>query len=304
VATTPSVARNPLRFEPRPVEEVSHFSSEPFVASGLAYDGVSGRFLFGDAAGRRVIVVGERSNTAVDLVRAASARFYDVTAFEIDAKRGDLWMASTAPDGGAGAIHKLQLVSGRPIALIESPPAFQAIRLIDLAIATNGTLLVLDAGAPRVIRLRSPATTLEELMPLDLAAPTSIAAASDDGTAYVAHRDGIARLDLRLRSAAPVTAPAGVTLGGFERIRWHRNALIGVQVLPDGSRQVVRLQLNRGRAVTDATVIAASLGRDAGPTFATVSNDDVYYLVTQQRDSSTTPGTTVMDVAVKRIRLP
>jgi hypothetical protein len=120
----------------------------------------------------------------------------------------------------------------------------------------------------------------------------------------VAHRDGIVRLDLQLRSAAAVTAPAGITLGRFERIRWHRNALIGVQVLPDGSRQVVRLQLNRGRAVTDATVIGASLSRDAGPTFAAVSNDDVYYLATQQRDSSTTPGATVMDVVVKRIRLP
>jgi hypothetical protein len=119
----------------------------------------------------------------------------------------------------------------------------------------------------------------------------------------VAHREGIVRLDLQLRSAAPVTSPDGITLGGFERIRWHRNTLIGVQVQPDGSRHIVRLQLSRGRAVTDATVIGAALSRDAGPTFATVSNDDVYYLVTQQRNSPTTPGAKVMNVVVKRIRL-
>jgi hypothetical protein len=256
VPATPPVVRNVLRFEPRPAEEVSHFSDEPFVASGLAYDAVSGRFLFGDAAGRRVIVVGEGSDTAVDLARAASADFHDVTAFEIDAKRGDLWVASTATDGGAGAIHRLQLISGRPIALIESPSEFQAVRLIDLAIAANGALLVLDAAAPRMIRLRAGGKTLEELMALDVVAPASIAAAGDDDrTAYVAHREGIVRLDLQLRSAAPVTAPDGIALRGFERIRWHRNALIGVQVLPDGSRHVVRLQLSRGRAVTDATVI-------------------------------------------------
>ena len=141
-------------------------------------------------------------------------------------------------------------------------------------------------------------------MSLDIAAPASIAAAGDDRTAYVAHRDGIVRLDLRLHSAAPVTAPEGIALGGFEWIRWHRNALVGVQVLPDGSRHVVRLQLNQGRAVTSATVIEASLSRDAGPTFATLSGDDVYYLVTQQGDSPTTPGARVMNVVVKRIRLP
>ena len=154
--------RNALRFEPRRAEEVARFSAEPFVAGGLAYDAVSRRFLFGDVLGRRVIVLGEGSDTTVDLVRAAGARFHDVTALEIDTKRGDLWVASTARDGGAGAIHRLQLVSGRAIAIIESPSEFQAVRLIDLAIAANGTILVLDGAAPRVIGLRSGTQTLED----------------------------------------------------------------------------------------------------------------------------------------------
>jgi hypothetical protein len=294
--------RNALRFEPRPAEEVSRFSTEPFVHSGLAYDALSRRFLFGDAAGRRVIVVGGESNSAVDLVRAASARFHDVTAFEIDSKRGDLWVASTAPDGSAGAIHRLQLISGRPIMLVESPPEFEAVRLSDVAITADGTLLVLDTARPRVIRLRRGAKTLEDVISLDVAVPTSIAA-SDERFVYVTHRDGIVRIDLQQRSAAPVTAPEGIALAGFERIRWHRNALVGVQLLPDGTRQVIRLQLNRVRAVTDAAVIGPSLSRDAGPTFATLVDDDVYYLVTQEGDSPTTSGAKVMNVVVNRIRL-
>jgi hypothetical protein len=100
-----------------------------------------------------------------------------------------------------------------------------------------------------------------------------------------------------------VTAPDGIGLGGFERIRRHRDALVGVQVLPDGSRRVVRLQLKGDRAVTDAVVIDASLG-DTGSTFVTVSGDDVYYLLTQPADSPTTPSAKVMTVVVKRIRLP
>lgn len=296
--------RNALRFDPRLAEEVARFSAEPFVAVGLAHDAVSGRFLFGDVLGRRVIVLGEGLDATVDLVRAASAQFQDVTAFGIDVKRGDLWVASTARDGAAGAIHRLQLISGRPIAIIESPPEFQAVRLIDLAIAGNGTILVLDGAAPHVIGLRSGRKTPEALMPFDVAAPASIAAAGDERTAYVAHRDGIVRLDLQLQRATPVTAPDGIVLGGFEWIRSHRSALVGVQILADGSRHVVRLQLNRGGAVTEAMPIEAFLRRDAGPTFATVSGDDLYYLVTQQGDSPTTPGARVMHVVVKRIRLP
>ena len=298
------VSRNALRFEPRPAEEVARFSADPFVAGGLAYDAVSRRFLFGDVLGRRVFVLGEGSDTTVDLVRAASAQFRDVTALEIDTKRGDLWVASTGRDGDAGAIHRLQLISGRAIATIEPPSDFQAVRLIDLAIAANGTILVLDGAAPRVIGLRSGTKTLEQLMSLDIAAPASIAAAGDEPTAYVAHRDGIVRLDLQRQSAAPVTASEGIALGGFEWIRWHRSALVGARVLPDGSRHVVRLQLNRGRTVTNATVIDVPPSGDPGSTFATVSGDDVYYLVTQQGDSPTTPGARVMNVVVKRIRLP
>ena len=295
---------NALRFEPRPGEEVARFSAEPFVAGGLAYDAVSHRFLFGDVLGRRVIVLGENSDTTVDLVRAASARFQDVTSFEIDPKRGDLWVASTARNGDTGAIHRLQLISGRALEIIESRTDVQTVRLIDLAIAANGMILVLDGAAARVSGLRSGAKTLEQLMSLDVAAPSSITAAGNEHAAYVAHRDGIVRLDLTRQSAAPVTAPEEIALGGFERIRWHRNALVGVQALPDGSRRVVRLQLNGGRAVTVATVLEPSLSTDAGPTFATISGDDLYYLVTQQGDSPTPSGTGVMNVVVKRIRLP
>lgn len=299
----PPVRRTALRFELRPAEEVAHFSAEPFVAGGLAYDAVSRRFLFGDVLRRRVIVLGEGSDATIDLVRAADAGFHDVTALEIDTKRGDLWVATTARDGGAGAIHRLQLVSGRALATIESAPQFQGVRLIDVAIAASGTILVLDGAAPRVIGLQSGTKTLETLMSLDVAAPTSIAAGGDERTAFVAHRDGIVRLDLQRHTAAPVTAPEEIALGGFERIRWHRNALVGVQALPDGSRRVVRLQVIRGPAVTSATVVEASPSREAGSTIATVSGDDLYYLVTQEV-FPTMPGARVMNVVVKRVRLP
>jgi hypothetical protein len=141
-------------------------------------------------------------------------------------------------------------------------------------------------------------------MPLDVTAPASIAAAVDGRTAYVAHRDGIARLDLQLRSAGRLSAPNGVVLAGFERMRGHRDALVGVQVLPDGSRRVVRLQLNRGRAVTEATVLEASLTGGTGPTFATVSGNDLYYLLAPQSDPAATTAAKPIDVVVRRIRLP
>ena len=58
----------------------------------LAHDRASGRFVFGDGAGRKLVIVDERMHFVVDLVREASAGFYDIAAFEIDPRRGDLWV--------------------------------------------------------------------------------------------------------------------------------------------------------------------------------------------------------------------
>jgi hypothetical protein len=77
-----------------------------------------------------------------------------------------------------------------------------------------------------------------------------------------------------------VSTPAGIDLRRLERIRWHRNTVVGVQASDDGTTRVVRLRLNRaGTAVTDAAVIDASLRADSGPTFATIAGDELYYLV-------------------------
>ena len=289
-----------------PVEEAARFSTEPFAPGGLAYDTVSRRFVFGDLEGRKLKIVAEGMHHTVNLVSAPSAGFHDVMALEIDPRRGDLWVVSAATSGGTATLHKLQLVSGRLLASFQAPAAIEPLLFIDVAVTTAGTVLVLDMAGRRILRLEAGAATLDLLMPLDVEAPASLAPA-DDRVAYVAHRDGIARLDLRTRTARPVVAPAGIEIGRFERIRWYRESLVGVQALADGSRRVVRLTLAPGgRAVTAGTVIRSSIPAGAGPTCATISGDDLYYLVRGPSDGTAGPGAapgTLAEVTIERIRL-
>src|SRR5262245_60897368 len=95
--------------------EALRFSTNRLTLGGLAYDSVSHRFLVGDRLGRKVMVVSEDSRNVIDLVRSDSARFHDIAAVEIDAKRGDLWVASNELGDKTAALHRLQLVSGRPL---------------------------------------------------------------------------------------------------------------------------------------------------------------------------------------------
>jgi hypothetical protein len=299
-APAPAAAARALAIAPRPATEVVRFSTEGFLPAGLAYDEVSRRFLFGDTLGRRLFVVGEGSNRTVDLVRGESAGFHEITAIEIGS-RGDLWVTSTAATGEAAGIHRLQLISGRAIETFEPPPGGR-VGLRDLAVAGNGTVLVLDSGAGRVLRLRSGARTVETAMPIDVADALSLAVTDSDRYAYLAHAAGIVRLDLQARTARAVTAPAGLPLGNVERIRWHRNTLVGIQTLPDGTRGLVVLQLDRaGNAVTAGTVIDPSVDRDARSPLLTVVGDDAYYSVID--GASAVTGKAAIDVLVRRVRL-
>jgi hypothetical protein len=290
-ATASSPPSPPDRVDRRPpiaptlVTEAVRFSTARFAVGGLAYDAASHRFLFGDRLGRKLIVVGEGSNHAVDLVRADSAGFHDISAIEIDQRRGDLWVASAAAADGAGMLHRLQLVSGRLLRAFRVAADLEPVRLVDLAVTPTGAVLVLDAASRQLFVLRSGATSLERVMRIDVQEPASLAIGGDDQVAYVAHRDGLSRIDLRGRTTSPIAAPDGISLMHLERIRWQGHALVAVRVDGDNSRRIIRLELNAGgRAVTRATTLEASIPA-AGPTFITVSGDELLYVVDGSNDA-------------------
>src|SRR4051812_43945236 len=175
---------------------VARFSTEGFTLGGLAYDAVSRRFLVGDRLGRKLMVVAEGATHAVDFVRAASAGFRDITAIEIDDRRGDLWVVSAAtPADGAATLHKLQLISGRPLKSFPVAAGLEPIAIVDLAVTSAGAVLVLDSDGSRLLALRPGGTAVEPVMKIDTVEPMSVAAGGEPDIAYVADRDGVLRVD-------------------------------------------------------------------------------------------------------------
>jgi hypothetical protein len=281
-APTPAPSPSPSPTAPPspPTPEVSRFSTQGFTLGGLAYDAVSRRFLFGDRLGRKLIVVGEGTNHTVDFVRADSAGFGDIAAMEIDGRRGDLWVMSAGLANGAAALHKLQLVSGRPLKSFPIAADPDAVTPVDLAVTPAGVVVALDSAGHQLLVLRSKGTAVERVMRVDAVEPASLAAAGDEGIVYLAYRDGVSRVDLRTRTATKVAAPRSVSLAHLERIRWRPRALIAIRVDADGTRRIVRLTLSAsGRAVTKATKIDSPVLPVGGQTFVAISGDELVYLV-------------------------
>jgi hypothetical protein len=238
---------------------------------GLAHDAVSRRFVVGDRQTPRLLVIDEVSHHVVSYVSAASAGFFeDLTAFTIDARRGDLWVVSVngEADASSSVLHKLQLVSGR--ALLEARTT-QPARLVGVTVTPDGTVYALDWIDSRIFRLRAGARALETVMRLDARRPTALAAA-DDRLLYVAADQGRVRVDVAARSAAPVKSVEALT--DFESLSWRAGALIGVERVA-GSSLIVRIALDAaGLRAQPRHVLAASPGATVG-----ALGGDTYYYV-------------------------
>jgi hypothetical protein len=261
----------------------------------LAHDRASGRFVFGDATGRKLVVVDERMHFVVDLVREASAGFYDITALEIDARRGDLWIVSADRATGATRLHHVQMVSGRPLARLELPDGLTPGRFEDVAVTGDGVVYVLDTAGLRLLSMRQNAGALSVAARLDMQSPTSIAPAGE-GLVYVAHEGGVSRVDTRSGRVVSVRG-RNTALPAFARLRWNAGALLGVERLADGTCRILRVRIDSatGRARTPQ-VLASGIAIPA-PSAVTVTDEAVYFV--SREDHAGAAGDTI----VKRIPL-
>jgi hypothetical protein len=293
-----------VEYDPLPVEEALRFEARDFVPGGLAYDAVSARFVLASVATRSLVVVGDGTRSATDLVRGDSAGFAELGAIEIDRRRGDLWVVSTQPGGSSAALHKLQLISGRSLATFDVAPGAGPVGLVDLAVTPTGVVLVLDGPGKRILRLRPGSGAIDAAVPLDIEDARSLAATADERTAFVAVPSGLLRVDLMAGTAAPVAAPAGVNIEGVERIRWRQGTLIAVQSV-GGERRIATFRLNgAGRAIVGAPRVHAALPAAGGPTFATVVGNDFYFLAGAEPPADSAGATPrSADVLVRRIAL-
>ncbi|HYT74959.1 MAG TPA: hypothetical protein VEL79_09455 [Vicinamibacterales bacterium] len=241
---------------------------------GLAHDAVSRRFVLGDRATGRLLIVDEISRHVVNYVSAASAGFYDdITAFTIDARRGDLWVVSTKETGDAATsvLHKLQLVSGRTLLEVPLPEASRPARFAAVTVTDEGTVYVLDAVGARLFRLRPGARTLETVMHLGIKAPATLTHA-DDRILYIANDAGVIRIDLETRAAKPVTSAEHLT--GFGALAWHAGSLIGIEGLEEKTA-IVRVKLDAaGTRVLGREILVTSPHGTAG----VLAGSSYYYL--------------------------
>jgi len=272
-APAPLAPSAPSAASPPPADTLP-FSAPILDPFALALDSVSRRFVIGDRRAHRLLIVDEVSKNTVNYVSASSAGFYEeLTAFAIDARRGDLWVTSARGTGdeAASVVHKLQLVSGRTLLEARAAEKSGAVRFVGVTTTPDGTVYALDAAGNRLFRAQPGSRTFNEVMRFDSAIGSAIAAA-DDNTLYVAGAKGLLRVDPGAKSAAAVKTPEQLT--GFASLVWRSGSLIGVERVAN-SYLVVRVKLDpAGTRAQPRQILAAS----PSVTVGTLAGDSFYYL--------------------------
>lgn len=282
---TPPPAASP---EPPPSddagEEALTFDAPTLDPVGLAYDAVSRRFIVGDKRGARLVILDEVSHHLVNLASAASAGFYDtITSLAIDARRGDLWVTSVKGNASESALHKLQLVSGRVLLDIPVPEELGAVRLVDVGVLPDGTVLALDTEGSRVLRVRPSGRAWDVAAELSLKRVAGMAVGN--GAVYISDGSGLTRVDLSSGASRAVQHSARIALDGISTLRASNGSLVAVQHADTAKLALVRLRLDAtGRRVTRRDVLAPVLESDA----VAIAGKHVLYLTAGQGTTATT----------------
>lgn len=276
--------------------------NEPdFFPEAMTYDRGSRRFLIGSLHKRKVVVVDEISGRAADYATFREAGFLSVLGLKADNVRGALYVLSagdttmqgyTTETDGQSFLHRLQLSSGRQVTRLSPPPTAGGHLLNDLVQAPDGTLYMTDSRAGTVYRWRPGTKAIEPFVTIGTYVhPNGITWSGDGRALYVAHLEGLSRVDLRTREVVPVGHPAALTLVGIDGLATYRGDLIAVQNgLPRLSR-VVRLRLTPdGLNVRALDVLDANLPDHDMPTTGVVVGDGFYYIANSQLRRFTAPG--------------
>jgi hypothetical protein len=254
-------------------EDALGLADAPLAAVGLAYDGASRRFVVGDGRANKLMVADEVFKRVNDLIGAASAGFGMLTGVEIDGRRGDLWVTSTAAE--SASVHKLQLVSGRVLSALAVPEEQRPAVFDDFAVAESGGLLLIDSAGARLFSVKPGAHGFDK--PVALRVPSPVSIAPSRSGVYVAHRDGLCLADRDSGRATDVRASDGVTITGLRRIRSVQGDLVAIQAGARGVAELVRIRLGSGGKVATA-VVPLDNHREADGSALTISRDAVYYI--------------------------
>ena len=260
----------------------------------VAWDASRKQLLVGSAREGKVFRVGNDGSLTVLASADKDNGMWSVFDLAVDAKRGVLWVASTAvphyqgykaeTDLGRAGVFKFDLKTGKFLKKFLSPTMVgQSFFMSTLALGKDGEVYAADGVNNAVYQVRDDQFRRLFHAP-KLGSIRGLAVSSDGKTLFVGdHERGVIGYDLATGKPFDIAVPKNLALGGIEAVAWHEGHLILVQNDME-PRRVMRVKLSDDRRmVTEVTPLLASQPEVTLPTLGTLADNQFYFIANSQK---------------------
>lgn len=268
---------------------------EDLLIESLAWDPGRKTLLVGGAREGAVYSVG-KGGTLTPLLRADDKNgMWAVMDLAVDAKRGLLWVASTAlphfknydphKSLGRAGIFKFDLKTGKFLKSYLSPAGGEQYFLSAIALGQDGAVYAVDGVNNAIYQVRDD--QFRRLLHAPGLSSISAFTVSGDGKKlYLADVErGIIGVDLASLKPFDVRVPEKLTLESIAALKWHEGGLLILQGRIQPPR-VLRLDLDaEGRSIAGVTPLEASHPAFSLPAALALDGDDVYVIGNSQKDN-------------------
>ncbi|MEQ1761991.1 MAG: hypothetical protein ABL984_02485 [Pyrinomonadaceae bacterium] len=276
--------RQPINASKRALE----LRDKTMIAESVAFDAKMKQFFVGSIHKRKIVSV-DASGVESDF-SSSSDGLYAVLGMKVDAKKGVLWVASSAvpqmsgftgTDKGRAGVFKCDLRTRKLLRKYLLPDGEQHV-LGDVWIDRSGDVYATDSVSPSIYRIDAAKDEIEPFISSDLfASLQGITGGAKANEIFVAdYAKGLFRIDLSTKAITQLKPDANITLLGTDGLYFHGGKLIAIQNGINPHR-VAAFTID-GDRVTATTVLEANHADFLEPTLGLISGDDFLYVANSQ----------------------
>lgn len=262
------------------------------IPESIAYDPVENVFYAGSLYKCKLLKI-NLDGTFQDFLTEKQDGLWSILGIKIDATRRVLWVNTAAgrrmkgfkeENYGQTAIYKYSLENGKLIRKYLPPVDSQLHLFNDLTLAVNGDVYLTDYLQGAVYKIKEGNYFPELFIKTQrLLYANGISISDDNRFLFVAHSNGITRIELSSSALLELKPPPKKTLADADGIYFYNNSIIAIQT---DQQRVNRYWLNKKLNQVARTEILESWNPAFDqPTTGVLAGDTFYYIANSQYNS-------------------
>ncbi|MCP5053021.1 MAG: hypothetical protein GY940_37990 [bacterium] len=263
------------------------------IPEGITHNPKTGSFYVTAIYKRKIVQISPGGKVS-DFISHKQDGFWGGVGLEVDAKRQVMWVNCGTGNQmkdykeekeGQSAVFKYDLKSKKLIKKYLLADDKKHL-LNDLTVASNGDVFLTDSDFKALYTISHARDKLELfLAPGLLSYPNGITLSGDGKYLYVAHLEGISRVDITRRTHKKLAHAENMSLTGIDGLYFHNGSLVAVQNY-GGLNRVARFHLNKdGDSVEKLEVLEANHSLFIIPTTGVPVGNEFYYIANSQLGS-------------------